>query len=116
MILILLYLISLYVIHRNCLHFIHTEHHNCDCNDEGCKCLVVKFYSGQNITTVNITISDDTEIECNETVRVHIPFDRRIELLTDGVIITIVDDDIGKSLTLYAFYNNKMIIYMHKLP
>ena len=106
----------MYVVHLNCLHFIHTEHHDCDCNDGDCKYLVVIFHSRQSIATVNITISNDTEIECNETVSVCIPFDSRIERLTEGVTITIMDDDIGKSLTLYALYYNKMIIYMHKPP
>ena len=99
----------MYVVHLNCLYFIHTgDDYGSDCNyDIPCK---VTFYSGQSIATVNITISDDTEIECNETVSVHILVDRRVVLLTEGVTITIVDDDIGKSLTLYAFYYNKMII------
>ena len=112
----MLYLILLCVVHLNCLHFIHTEHQDYNCNDKDCKCLVVTFHSEQSIATVSITIVNDTEIECNETVSVCISFDPRIERLTEGVTITIMDDDIGKSLTLYALYYNKMIIYMHKPP
>ena len=112
----MLYLILLYVVHLNCLHYIHTEHYDCDCNDGDCKCLGVTFDSGQSIATVSITILNDTEIECNETVSVCISFDPRIKRLTEGVTITIMDDDTGKSLTLYALYYNKMIIYMHKPP
>ena len=96
----------MYVVHLNCLYFIHTGddyHHDC----EQCE---VTFCSGQSIATVNITIIDDTEIECNETVNVYILVDDRVKLLTEGVTITIMDDDNGKSLTLYAFYYNKMII------
>ena len=106
----MLYLISLYVVHLNCLYFIHTEDHDYNCTDGDCKFLEVTFHSGQSIATVNITIINDTEIECNETVSVHISPDPHIELLAYKVNITIVDDDIGKSLTLYAFYYNKMII------
>ena len=100
----------MYVVYLNCLHFIHTEDHDYVCNYDGpgCNYLQVTFYSGQRIATVNITIRHDTEIECNETVNIHIS-DSRIELMNE-VTITIVDDDIGKSLTLYAFYYNKMII------
>ena len=106
----------MHVVHLNCLHFIHTEHHDYVCNDgPDCNYLQVTFYSRQSIATVNITIINDTEVECNETVIVHIDHDDRFEL-TNEVTITIVDDDIGKSLTLYAFYYNKMIIYMHKPP
>ena len=93
----------------NCLYFIHTEGQDYDCNDGDCDILIVTFYSGQSIATVNISIINDTEIECNETVSVYIILDSRIELINE-VTITIVDDDIGKSLTLYAFYYNKMII------
>ena len=99
----------MYGVHLNCLHFIHTEHHDYNCNDGDCDLFQVTFHSGQRTATVNITIVNDAEIECNETVSVHISSDPRIEL-TNEVTITIVDDDIGKSLTLYAFYYNKMII------
>ena len=98
----------MYVVHLNCLHYIHTDHdYGSDCNyDIPCE---VTFCSGQSIATVNITIINDTEIECNERVNVYIDPDRRFKL-TNEVTITIVDDDIGKSLTLYAFCYNKMII------
>ena len=99
----------MYVVHLNCLHFIHTEHHDYNCTDRKCESLEVTFHSGQSIATVNITIINDTEIECNDTVNVFISPDRHIEPKNE-VTITIVDDDIGKSLTLYAFYYNKMII------
>ena len=106
----------MYVVYLNCLQYIHTEHLDCDCNDGDCKYLGVTFHSRQSIATVNITISNDTEIKCNETVSVCTSFDSRIERLTEGVTITIMDDDNGKSLTLYALYYNKMIIYIHKPP
>ena len=105
----------MYVVHLNCLHFTHTEHHDYVCNDGDCKFLIATFYSGQRKATVNITIINDTENECNETVSVRISHDGHIEI-TNEVTITIVDDEIGKSLTLYASYYNKMIIYMHKPP
>ena len=110
-ILILLYLILLNVVYHNCSHFLLTDD-DYDCNGQLCKSFKVKFLPGESRATEEIRILTDTEMECNEIVTVHINSSdhhfKRVEPYTANIII--MDVETGKSLTLYAFYYNKMIL------